>query len=53
MVKKDQVLLQIKISEKELINKINNSTETKKFIENKTIIKSFFVENRLINIILK
>ena len=51
--KRSSIIANKGISEKELINKINNSTETKKFIENKTIIKSFFVENRLINIILK
>ncbi len=51
--KRSSIIVNKGISEKELIKKINNSTETKKFIENKTIIKSFFVENRLINIILK
>jgi len=41
------------ISEEELIKEIMNNQNTKKIIEDKKINKSFFVKNRLINILIK
>ena len=41
------------IDEKKLVEKIKNLDEYKKFTENKTLIKSIFVKDRLINLILK
>ena len=40
------------ISEEELINQIKNLDDTKKILEDKKIKKSFFVKNRLINILI-
>ena len=40
------------ISEEELINQIKNFDDTKKILEGKKIKKSFFVKNRLINILI-
>ena len=40
------------ISEEELINHIKNFDDTKKILEGKKIKKSFFVKNRLINILI-
>ncbi len=51
--KKRATLKSIKdISEKELIKEIMKNENTKKIMENKKINKSFFVKNRLINILL-
>ena len=41
------------ISEEELISKIKSDEKTKNIFENKKIDKSFFVKNRLINILIK
>ncbi len=41
------------ISQKELISKIKNNEKIKNIFENKIIDKSFFVKNRLINILIK
>ena len=41
------------INEKQLINMIQSDSEYKKYILDKTIIKTIYVENRLINLILK
>ena len=41
------------ISEEELISEVKNNEITKNIIENKIIDKSFFVKNRLINILIK
>jgi len=40
------------ISEETLINEIKDNSITKKILENKKIKKSFFVKNRLINILI-
>ena len=41
------------IDEKSLLAKINKSVEFKKYIDDKTLIKTIFVKNRLINLIVK
>ena len=41
------------ISQEELISKIKNNEKIKNIFENKIIDKSFFVKNRLINILIK
>tara|TARA_Y100001970_G_scaffold38620_1_gene47592 strand:- start:908 stop:3451 length:2544 start_codon:yes stop_codon:yes gene_type:complete len=41
------------LSEEELLSEIKSNEKTKKIIENKVIDKSFFVKNRLINILTK
>ena len=41
------------ISQEELISEIKNNENTKNIIKNKIIDKSFFVKNRLINILIK
>ena len=41
------------ISQEELISEIKKNEITKNIIENKIIDKSFFVKNRLINILIK
>ena len=38
---------------KKLVEKIKNSNDYKKFLDGKTLIKSIFVKDRLINLILK
>ncbi len=43
----------INILEKELMELVKNNVQTKKIIENKSILKVFYVKNRLINILLK
>ena len=41
------------ITQEELISKIKNNEKIKNIFENKIIDKSFFVKNRLINILIK
>ena len=41
------------ISEKDLINEILGDKNLKKYLDGKKISKSFFVKNRLINILIK
>ena len=41
------------LSEEQLLSEIKSNEKTKKIIENKVINKSFFVKNRLINILTK
>ncbi len=43
----------INILEKELMELVKNNVQIKKIIENKSILKVFYVKNRLINILLK
>jgi len=51
--KKRAVITSIRdTSEKDLFDLIKNNPATKKYIENKVIKKSFFIPNKLINIIL-
>ncbi len=52
--KKKGLINEIKdLEEKELINRIKKDDKISKNLENKEIIKSFFVKNKLINIIVK
>mgnify|MGYP006208574397 FL=1 len=41
------------ISETNLLKKINEMKEIQKFLENKKIVKSIFVKDKLINLIIK
>ena len=41
------------LEEKELIEKIKKTKEMLKYLENKDIIKSIFIKDKLINLILK
>ena len=41
------------ISEEEVIKKVKDDKNLNKYLENKKIKKSFFVKNKLINILLK
>ena len=41
------------INEEDLIEKIKINQELKKYLENKEIIKKFYVQNKIINLILK
>jgi len=41
------------ISEENLLEKINEMTEIKKFLENKQIVKTIFIRDKLINLIIK
>jgi leucyl-tRNA synthetase len=41
------------LEEKDLIKLINKSKELKKFLDNKSIVKSIFIRNKLINLIIK
>jgi len=41
------------IEEKELIEKIRKTKELQKFIDNKNIIKTIFIKDKLINLIIK
>ena len=51
--KKRAILKYMKdIGQEELMKEIMNNQGTKKIIENKKIIKCFFVKNRLINILI-
>ena len=41
------------MEEKDLIEKIKKTKELEKFLINKNIIKSIFIKNKLINLIIK
>ena len=41
------------LNEKDLIEKIKKTKELQKFIGDKNIIKSIFIKNKLINLIIK
>ena len=51
--KRGLILTQKNIKEAELINEIKKTKELKKFIVEKTIIKTIFIKDKLINLILK
>ena len=51
--KKNIVKFKIDITEDKVIEEIKSSQKTKIYLENKIIIKKFFIQNKLINIILK
>ena len=54
MVKKERFFQIDKSIEKEtLIENIKNDDQIKKYIENKKIIKTIYIENKLINFIIK
>ncbi len=55
LMEKKRAMIKTKkdISEEELISEVKNNEITKNIIENKIIDKSFFVKNRLINILIK
>ena len=52
---KKRAVLEIEngLSEKNLLEKIKKMQELKKFIENKEIIKTIFIKDKLINLIIK
>ena len=41
------------VEEKDLLNQIKNNQKFEKILQDKKILKCFFVKNRLINILLK
>ena len=53
MVKKATFETKVNISEKDLIDEILDDKNLKKYLDGKKISKSFFVKNRLINILIK
>jgi leucyl-tRNA synthetase len=51
--KRGLISTEINFEEKDLIVKIKKNKELEKFFENKNIIKSIFIKNKLINLIIK
>jgi len=51
--KRGSLVTKINILEKDLMIKVQNDKKLKKYFEGRKILKSFFVKNRLINILLK
>tara|TARA_B100000787_G_scaffold114617_1_gene85428 strand:+ start:1012 stop:3570 length:2559 start_codon:yes stop_codon:yes gene_type:complete len=51
--KRGLILTENSIEEKELIEKIRKTKELQKFIDNKNIIKTIFIKDKLINLIIK
>ncbi len=51
--KKGNILTKIDVEEKDLLNQIKNNQKFEKILQDKKILKCFFVRNRLINILLK
>ena len=51
--KRSLITSKIDLEEGELIKEIYNINELKKFVENKKIIKTIFIKNKLINLIIK
>jgi leucyl-tRNA synthetase len=51
--KRGLISTEINLEEKDLIVKIKKNKELEKFFENKNIIKSIFIKNKLINLIIK
>ena len=49
--KKTNLLTKVNITEKELLDELINKKDFNKYLEGKKISKSFFVKNRLINIL--
>ena len=41
------------INEKEVIEKVKLDSKIKKYLENKSILKSIYIKNKLINLIVK
>ena len=51
--KRSLITTEKSLDEKELLKKVNESQELKKFMLNKEIIKSIFIKDKLINLIIK
>ena len=51
--KRNTILVNGEIDEKNLIEKIKNSKNVEKYIDGKQIIKTIYIKNKLINIIIK
>ncbi len=51
--KRGMLIAKKDINEKEILNLVHKNEGIKKFLENKEIIKNFYVKNRLINIVVK
>ena len=51
--KRGLILIENSIEEKDLIAKIKKTNELQKFLDGKTIIKSIFIKDKLINLIIK
>ena len=51
--KRGLIITENSLGEKDLIEKIKRATELQKFLEKKSIIKSIFIKDKLINLILK
>ena len=51
--KRGLISTEINLEEKDLIVKIKKNKELEKFFKNKNIIKSIFIKNKLINLIIK
>jgi leucyl-tRNA synthetase len=50
--KRSLILTENNIEEKDLIEKVKKLKELKKFLEGKNIIKSIFIKDKLINLII-
>ena len=50
---RDIITIKKDLTEEEVYKKIMNSSKAKKYIENKKIIKTIFVKNKIINYIIK
>ena len=50
--KKGNILTKIDVEEKDLLNQIKNNQKFEKILQDKKILKCFFVKNRLINILI-
>ena len=51
--KRSLITIEKSLDEKDLIEKIKETKELQKFLEEKNIIKSIFIKDKLINLILK
>ena len=51
--KRSLILTENNIEEKDLIKKIRETKDLKKFLDGKNIIKSIFIKDKLINLIVK
>jgi len=51
--KRSMLNLKKNIAENKIIEKINNDAKLKKYVESKSILKSIYIKNKLINLIIK
>ena len=51
--KRGLILIENYISKEDLIGKIKKENEINKFLDGKNVIKSIYIENKLINLIVK